>query len=101
MPLSFHLDLINIIPQDVQLQEILEINDQSAKYGLTLTHEDALEIIETRNLALQNYGRVELDMDAVHKLISVFCSSPLIIQEDYALILKDLLELFYYLKNEN
>ncbi len=100
MSLPFVLDYIGRVPEHVQLQEILQMNDESEKYGLTLTTQEAQEIIEARSLALQNYGRVELDLDAVCKLISTFCSSPLISQEDYALTLRELLELFYYLKNE-
>ncbi len=100
MSLPFVLDYIGRVPEHVQLQQILQMNDESEKYGLTLTTQEAQEIIEARTLALQNYGRVELDLDTVCKLITAFCSSPLISQEDYALTLRDLLELFYYLKNE-
>jgi hypothetical protein len=100
MSSPFVLDYLGRVPEHVQLQEILHMNDESEKYGLILTAEDAHEIIDARVLALQNYGRVELDLGATRQLISSFCSSPSISQEDYAAILKDLLELFYYLKNE-
>jgi len=83
-----------------QVQEILGMNEESAKFGLALTRTDVEEIIEERNRALQSYGRVELSLEVTGKIIGNFGSSPFIRQEDYVATLKDLQEIFYYLKNE-
>jgi hypothetical protein len=91
---------MNAALKEMQLEEILRLNEASAQYGLTLTASDVKEIIAARNQALRSYGRVELDMEVARKLILSFCSSPLIAQEDYPVILADLQEIFYYLKNE-
>ena len=88
------------IMKEIQTNEILQTNEVSKKYGLALTAFEAAEIVEVRNHLLQSYGRVELDMEATRKLIYNFSASPFINQEDYVSALKDLQEIFYYLKNE-
>jgi hypothetical protein len=93
-------DAMNAALKEMQIQEILDLNQTSAKYGLTLTPADVTEIITARNQALQSFGRVELDLEIIRKLILNFCDSSLIAQEDYAATLEELLEVFYYLKNE-
>jgi hypothetical protein len=98
VPLVF--DFVSIMSKEDQLQEILQMNVESEKYGLTLNVEETQGLIEARSQALQNYGRVELDFEAIQKLIHTFCKSPFVSQEEYVSTLKDLLELFYYLKNE-
>jgi hypothetical protein len=88
------------VMKEIQTNEILKTNEETRKYGLTLTAEEATEIVEVRNHLLQSYGRIELDMEATKKLIHCFSASPFINQADYVPALKDLQEIFYYLKNE-
>lgn len=88
------------VMQEIQRNEILQTNEVSAKYGLTLTAEEAAEIVEVRNQLLQGYGRIELDMEAARKLITNLSASAFICQEEYASVIKELQEVFYYLKNE-
>lgn len=100
MPLPSMFDAMNAALKEMQIQEILDLNQTSAKFGLTLTVAEVQEIITARNQALQGYGRVELDLEIIRKLILNFCDSSLIAQEDYVATLEELLEVFYYLKNE-
>lgn len=88
------------VMEELQANEILKTNEETKKYGLALSSEEAAEIAEVRNQLLQSYGRVELDMEATKKLIHCFSASPFINQEDYASAIKELQEVFYYLKNE-
>ncbi len=88
------------VMKEIQTNEILQTNEETKKYGLALTAEEATEIVAERNHLLQSYGRVELDMEATRKLIICFSASPFINQEDYVSALKELQEVFYYLKNE-
>lgn len=85
--------------QERQLEELLQTNEESAKYGLILTAEAAAEIIEGRNRVLQSRGRVELGLDTTKMLIKNFCASSFLNQEEYVATLHELHELFYYLKN--
>lgn len=91
---------LSVALKERQVQEILGMNKVSEKFGLALNRTEAEEIIEERNRALRSYGRVELSLEVTVKLAQSFCSSPFIRQEDYAAVLKDLQEIFYYLKNE-
>lgn len=100
MPLPTIFDSLSTFLQENLHNQILEMNTESAQYGLTLTATDAQELIEARHEVLQSFGRVELDIEVIRKLILSFCTSPFITQEDYATILLDLLEVFYYMKNE-
>ena len=85
---------------ELQINELLQFNDESKKYGLILSEEDAKEIIEVRNEVLQSYGRIELDIGVTKRFIQEFSASTLISQEEYAETLNDLNEVFYYIKNE-
>ncbi len=79
---------------------IVECNKFSERWGLTLSYEDALQLVKIRNSALINTGRIEFSGGSINKLISYFYDSPYIQQENYADTLAELTRLFYYYKNE-
>lgn len=91
---------VGSISTQITLDELLKTNEESAQYGLLLSSSDALELIDGRNLTIRNYGRVELGIDVVKNIISEFCSSPYIAAPDYAATLNELIDIFYYMKNE-
>jgi len=97
--LDIHSSMANI-SKHLSIDELLKTNEDSGKYGLLLSSQDALELIEARNLTIQNYGRVELGIDVVKSIISEFCSSPYINPQDYTMTLYELVDIFYYMKNE-
>ena len=82
------------------VNKVLETNEESQYYGLVLTAKDARELIETRCEALRANGRIEIGSDTINKIISTFCNSYYIWQANYTQTLHDLLETFYYMKNE-
>lgn len=82
------------------ISEILKCNENTSNYGLVLSLEEAKELVETRNNTLKSYGRVEFGGGIINKLIEAFCDSAYITQKDYSCILNELLETFYYYKNE-
>ncbi|HWP96995.1 MAG TPA: DUF6323 family protein [Syntrophomonadaceae bacterium] len=86
--------------QQFTIDEVLKSNEESQKYGLVLTPAQAHELVKTRNLAIQNHGRIELSIEVVNKIVYAFCSSSYINSEEYAWTLNQLVELFYYMKNE-
>ena len=87
-----------IIKQSVA--EIQQCNEDTLEYGLKLSEEDIKDVISTRSEALSSSGRVEFGGGIIKKIISVFCDSPYISQFHYAETLNDLIETFYYYKNE-
>lgn len=81
-------------------QTLLAYNELSMQYGLCLSEEDVRELIECRNVAVKEVGRVEFGEGILPKLIYAFCDSPYINSDSYKDILAELQEAFYYFKNE-
>lgn len=87
----------------ISKQSYLEIqmcNEETIEYGLKLSDEDIKAIIKTRSEALNSNGRVEFGGGIIKKIISEFCDSPYISQYNYAESINELIETFYYYKNE-
>lgn len=83
-----------------QVNEIIRLNEETVKYGLTLSKHEIMQIIDVRNDLLRGYGRIELGTEVINKLIKSFYNSSYIQQDMYMLTLMELQEVFYYMKNE-
>ena len=83
-----------------QTQELLACNDTTAAYGLQLTTRQAQALLDTRSAALRKTGRVELGGSILKKVVLTFCDSPYLTQESYEETLHQLVDAFYYFKNE-
>ena len=94
------LSSLNSNLEIIQEQELLELNEKSNMYGLTLNKEDIKEIINSRNNTLKNYGRIELDINVTKNIIENLYKSQYTDKDDYVYAINDLHEVFYYLKNE-
>lgn len=94
----------SLLPQELISQiassEIMACNQITEKYGLTLTRAQVGQILERRSVALKSYGRVELGGGMISKLIEVFCDSPYLNEQNYESTIEELVETFYYFKNE-
>ncbi len=82
------------------INQIVQLNETTWEYGLTLSQKDANALVETRNKSLKANGRIEIGSETIEKIIEAFCNSQYINQREYVYILHDLLETFYYIKNE-
>ncbi len=99
--MSFELMLFdNFLIEKKAVSEVLLCNKITADYSLVLSEEQALELIETRSDSLKNVGRVEFGGGIIEKVILSFADSPYISQYRYAEIINELVEIFYYFKNE-
>ena len=97
------LEIMNISSSLVQKQAAAEIekcNDYTARFGLSLSHFDAVELVDTRTYALKSNGRIEFGGGVIEKIIREFCDSPYISMHNYTETLHELTEMFYYYKNE-
>ena len=83
-----------------QARELLACNDTTAAYGLQLTPQQAQALLNTRSAALRKTGRVELGGSILQKVVLTFCESPYLMQESYEETLHQLVDAFYYFKNE-
>ena len=80
--------------------KLLFYNDESIKYGLVLTKEQAIRLLETKDEELRYNGRLEFGEGVIGKLITAFCDSPYMNRQNYSQTLERLVEIFYYYKNE-
>ncbi|MBN2897537.1 MAG: hypothetical protein JXO44_02085 [Clostridia bacterium] len=86
--------------QKENVDMLMRTNEITQPYGLTLTREMALALLEDRNEILEKYGRIEIDCSIMEKIIRQFCDSPHIQQEDYEEVIETLVEIFHYMKSE-
>lgn len=88
-------------PMRRAVDEILQCNTLTQKFGLELTETQIQNLMEKRAEALQTAGRVEFGEGILRRLILEFCDSPYIEQEVYEETLGELQEIFYYFKSES
>ncbi len=81
-------------------KEILQLNEISKPHGLILTEREAVELSETRQRAIAENDRIELGMGVLPDIVKMFSSSRYVTQDEYAYILNEVTELFYYIKTE-
>ncbi len=90
------LELFN--PQfltDSAVRDVLQCNDDTFEYGLTLTKEQALDLVETRSRALRDNGLVEIGGGVLGKLLRAFRDSPYLAPRTYAETINQIAEVYY------
>ncbi|MBU5484387.1 hypothetical protein KQI86_08610 [Clostridium sp. MSJ-11] len=97
---NYIVSIPNSIINSQAFIQIQQINEETLEYGLKLLEKDIKTIIETRDEILVSSGRVEFGGGIITKIISNFCDSPYILQDNYVETINDLIETFYYYKNE-
>lgn len=83
-----------------QIGSVLALNEQSAKYDLTLTEAQAKELLETRSMMLKETEMIEFGGGTVENIIKAFCDSPYLDRRNYETSLHTLIELYYTIKDE-
>ncbi|MFT3982713.1 MAG: DUF6323 family protein [Lachnospiraceae bacterium] len=94
-------DLMLVEQQKKEVQRVISCNEKTEQYGLSLTVEDAQELMVYRSDALQEARRIEFGEGILPELIFAFCDSDFINQDNYTETLGQLQELFYMYKNES
>jgi len=97
---SFNFSLIKIGEDKNFIKDLVDLNAKANNYGLTITENIAREISVHRQAALIENERVELKSDAITRLTSAFLQTRYINQEDFAETMGEIINLFYYIKNE-
>ncbi len=83
------------------IQELQECNEITLRFGLYLSDRQINDLVEKRFQALQATGRIEFGKGILKKLLCTFADSPYIMQDHYEEIIWELLDIFYYFKNES
>ena len=91
---------LDLLQNKNQLSKVIETNQYTEQFGLTLSQQDAQLILENRKMALREQKRVEFGEGIVPKIIYEFCDSNYIDQSNYVDAIIRLQEIFYLYKNE-
>lgn len=86
--------------QEEEIRALVAVNEKTEEFGLTLSYEEARELVVRRNDSLKSSQRVEFGDSILNKLIYQFCDSQYINQDNYLQTLTDLQDVFYQFKNE-
>ena len=84
-----------------QLQKVIACNQYTEVFGITLTQQEAIRLLEARKLSLKEQERVEFGESILPKLIFAFCDSPYLYQDNYEETIEALQDIFYLYKNES
>lgn len=84
-----------------EVQTLVACNERTKQYGLVLSEQDALALMECRNESLKQERRLELSEGILKELIDAFCDSQFLSQENYVESLERLQAIFYEFKNES
>ncbi len=87
--------------QKHELKAVLDCNERSGQYGLSLSREEACQLACSRDESLKKHQRVEFGKGILDKLIDTFCDSRYIDQYHYLDMLTELQDIFYRFKNES
>ena len=85
---------------DQPFVQILECNETTRDFGLTITPDEAQSLVESRADALNRTGRIEFGPCVTQKIILKFCDSPYLTQDAFAGTMSELTQIFYFFKNE-
>ena len=88
------------LQQKNQLKEVLNTNQFTERFGLTLSEQDAQLLVQERGAALKEQRRVEFGQGIMPRIIFEFCDSAYINQNQYTEILIRIQNIFYLYKNE-
>lgn len=91
---------LEIMSEQAQVQQILDTNAFTRRYGLVLSVEEAKLLAKERVEVLKKERRIEFGPGILPKIIYAFCDSAYITQSDHCSTLLRLQEIFYLYKNE-
>ena len=91
---------MNPFLETYQLGQVIQLNDVTEKFGISISKEDALLLMKDRKDSLKETRRVEFGEGILPRLITTFCDSPYIYQENFVEVMGRLQDIFYEYKNE-
>ncbi len=86
--------------QSIASAELLDSLEGVLPFGLSLSYEELTELLACRLRVLRETGRVEFGEGILPMLIRRFADSPYVDNQNFAAVLAELQEAFYYFKNE-
>lgn len=80
---------------------VINMNQKINHFGITLSDQEAKEIVLQRNESLKKHGRVEFGEGILSKLIFEFCDSKYIENDQFADTISKLTDIFYRFQNRS
>jgi len=91
-----------LLKQDTYyLEKVLQSNSYTKQFGVQLSTQEVLELLQDRKYSLAEQERVEFGEGVLQKIIFTFCDSPYIYQDNYVDMIAQLQDIFYLYKNES
>lgn len=75
--------------------DVFLLNSVTEKCGLTLTREEAKELVNFKNNVLKDNNLIEVE-SVLLKIVKTFYDSPYVSEEDYLTFLEDITSTFYF-----
>lgn len=91
---------LELLSGQTQITQVLDTNQYTRRFGLTLTQEDARLLVQERTESLKTQQRIEFGEGILPKIIYAFCDSAYITQRNYRDTLIRLQDIFFLYKNE-
>lgn len=85
------LSLQNQLMKVTYAHQLLELNEKTKAYGLTLTEEDAKHGIEARSRTLKSYERIKLGINVTKRIVELlFLNSDYLYESKYEVLFSKL-----------
>lgn len=94
------LNALSAVCQEKEMALLAGCSRKTEVFGLTLTEDEAKELIQCRNDSLKKHRRVEFGQGILDKLMYAFCDSDFISPDTWLDTLKQLQDIFYDFKNQ-
>ena len=84
----------------LEIENVEKCNKTLERYGMYLSEADIKNIVSCRNEALSSTHRLEIGNGILEKIIIEFCDSQFIEKDEFVDTISELIEIFYFYKNE-
>jgi hypothetical protein len=94
-------DSFSVIARQGGAIDTVRCNKAAARFGVTVSENDARQLAEARNKTVKRLGRVEFAGGVIEKLIIVFCDSPYLDRDNFIEAVEEFIDIFYEFKNDS
>lgn len=98
--MSFNFELFCLSSEPTLQQLTTTLNNKLNPLLPKLTDEDSRHLLELRQVELEATQRIELSLKPLEELVGQLSYSPYVIASEFSIIVGELQEIFYWLRNE-
>lgn len=94
-------DSFSVIARQNTAIDVTKCSEAAARFGITVTENGIMQLVEVRGKTLKRLGRVEFAGGAIESLITAFCDSPYLDADNFMEAMEELIEIFYEFKSDS